>query len=120
MTDIEEKLDALSRWGADPNAAIRRMMGDEDLFLKLLHDFLGSRDWDRLAEFTQEGSFDEAFVIAHRMKGSSADLSLGPMFDSLCIVTDDLRGEVRDSLYDDLRVLYLQRDSLKRTVMADK
>ncbi len=120
MTDIEEKLDALSRWGADPNSAIKRMMGDEELFLKLLYNFLSSRDWDRLAELEEQGNFDEAFVISHRMKGSAADLSLGPLFSSLCIVTDDLRENVKESLHDDIRVLYLQRNSLRKAVLSDK
>ncbi len=114
MTDIEAKLYALSEWGADPNSAIRRMMGDEELFLELLHDFMISSDWDKLIELTDQGCFEEAFVISHRMKGSSADLSLGPLFKCLCIVTDDLRGNVVDSLYDDLRILYLHYNSLKK------
>ena len=118
MTDIEDRLDALIQWGADPNAAIRRMIGDEDLFLKLLYGFINSRDWDILVELVEQGRFDEAFVISHRMKGSAADLSLGPLLNSLCIVTDDLRGEIRDSIYDDLRILYLQRDSLRRVVLT--
>ncbi len=118
MTDIEDRLDALIQWGADPNAAIRRMIGDEDLFLKLLYGFMNSRDWDILVELVEQGRFDEAFVISHRMKGSAADLSLGPLLNSLCIVTDDLRGEIRDSIYDDLRILYLQRDSLRRVVLT--
>ena len=119
MKDIEERLHDLSGWGADPNSAIKRMMGDEDLFLKLLSDFLSSRDWDKLIELINQGSFEEAFIISHRMKGSSADLSLGPIFKSLCNVTDDLRGEVRESLGDDLRVLYLQRDSLTNIFHGD-
>ena len=118
MTDIEDRLDALIQWGADPNAAIRRMIGDEDLFLKLLYGFMNSRDWDILVELVEQGRFDGAFVISHRMKGSAADLSLGPLLNSLCIVTDDLRGEIRDSIYDDLRILYLQRDSLRRVVLT--
>ncbi|MBQ7614243.1 MAG: hypothetical protein IJU77_04305 [Butyrivibrio sp.] len=118
MTDIEDRLDALIQWGADPNAAIRRMIGDEDLFLKLLYGFMNSRDWDILVELVEQGRFDEAFVISHRMKGSAADLSLGPLLNSLCIVTDDLRGKIRDSIYDDLRILYLQRDSLRRVVLT--
>ena len=118
MTDIEDRLDALIQWGADPNAAIRRMIGDEDLFLKLLYGFMNSRDWDILVELVEQGRFDEAFVISHKMKGSAADLSLGPLLNSLCIVTDDLRGEIRDSIYDDLRILYLQRDSLRRVVLT--
>ena len=118
MTDIEDRLEALIRWGADPNAAIRRMIGDEDLFLKLLYDFMNSGDWDILAELVEQGRFDEAFVVSHRMKGSAADLSLGPLLNSFCIVTDDLRGEIRDSIYDDLRILYLQRASLRRAVLT--
>ena len=118
MTDIEDRLDALIQWGADPNAAIRRMIGDEDLFLKLLYGFMNSRDWDILVELVEQGRFDEAFVISHKMKGSAADLSLGPLLNSLCIVTVDLRGKIRDSIYDDLRILYLQRDSLRRVVLT--
>ena len=112
MNDIEAKISALLRWGADPNKAIRRILGDEDLYFNLLHGFAGSSDWDVLTDLIGQRAFKDAFVIVHRMKGSAADLELTPLFDSLCFVTEDLRNEVRPSIYDDLKGLLLIRNSL--------
>lgn len=113
MEDIEAKVAALGEWGADPNAAIRRMLGDEELFFGLLNSFIDGSDWKLLGDLLENKSLEDAFVIAHRMKGSAADLSLGPLFESLCIVTDDLRGEVSSSLSEDVKSLMMIRASLK-------
>lgn len=112
MQDIETIIDGLIRWGADPNAAIKRMLGDEELFFKLMNDFIKSPDWDMLLELINNESFKDAFVIAHRMKGSSADLSLTPLYESLCYVTDDLRGEVEEILYSDVESLIAVKENL--------
>ena len=37
-------------------------------------------------------------MVSHRIKGSCADLSLTPLFEALCDLTDDLRYDVRPTL----------------------
>lgn len=116
MLDIEAQILALQRWGADPNAAIKRMLGDEELFFSLLHGFAESDDWDTLQELIKQGRCREAFVISHRMKGSAADLELKPLFDCLCIVTDDLREDARENIQVNIKELIEIRDSLKKVL----
>ncbi|MCR5451539.1 MAG: hypothetical protein K6F00_02795, partial [Lachnospiraceae bacterium] len=73
MTD-HRLLGNLYAWGADPDKAIMRLSGDEDFYLGLLHKFASVLDYDKVEETLKDGNFDEAFMLVHRMKGSSADL----------------------------------------------
>lgn len=118
MNAIEAKIQRLIKWGADPNAAIKRMLGDEELFFTLLDLFTKSPDWEMLNSLLDRGRFKEAFVIAHRMKGSAVDLSLNPLYESLCIITDDLRGEVSENLSDNVKTLMMIKQSLLNALIS--
>ena len=113
MEDFELWVDSLIDWGADPNAAIKRLLGDEELFVSLFKALMESSDWDRLRALIDSGEYKESFVLAHRLKGSAADLSLGPLYDRLSDVTDDLRGdEISPGLARDARLLFEAKASL--------
>ncbi|WP_029320358.1 Hpt domain-containing protein [Butyrivibrio sp. AE3004] len=94
----DNKIEALNNWGADASSAVKRMLGDTDFYLNLIDMFLTNNDWEELSRLISEKKYKEAFVVSHRMKGSCADLSLTPLYNALCEVTDDLRNDVRPSL----------------------
>ncbi|MCR5451766.1 MAG: Hpt domain-containing protein, partial [Lachnospiraceae bacterium] len=62
-----------------------------DFYLGLLHKFASVLDYDKVEETLKDGNFDEAFMLVHRMKGSSADLCLTPLSEVLLDLTDELR-----------------------------
>ena len=112
-----DKLEALHLWGADTASALGRMLNDDVFYLNLLKVFLTSSDWNELLRLISAKMYVEAFIISHRMKGSSADLSLTPLFNALCELTDDLRNEVRPTLDEDLKIVLTLRDSLNEIIL---
>ena len=89
----EEILKALSSWGANPEEAIRRLSGDEEFYLCLLRKFCGSKDWEELTDWIRSGNWEKAYIVAHRMKGSAADLALDPITRMM----SDLNSALRDN-----------------------
>ncbi len=120
MTCTDQLYEDLTMWGAKPSEAIRRMLGDEEIFLRLLFDFADSKDWYDLNNLLSLGEYKDAFVISHRMKGSCADLALIPLYDCLSAVTDDLRGGVHVTLDKDYEELMCTRESLIELLEANK
>ncbi len=107
-----KKITSLRAWGADTDAAINRMLGDEVFYLNLVDVFIQSADWSDLDHLISEKRYKEAFIISHRMKGSCADLSLTPMFEALCELTDDLRNDIRPTLEENFKKVYELKESL--------
>ena len=107
-----KRIQSLIIWGADAHAAIGRMLNDEVFYLNLVEMFITSSDWFELEKLLSENKYKEAFIVSHRMKGSCADLSLTPLYEALCELTDDLRGEVRPTLSDNIKKVYKLKDTL--------
>lgn len=109
----DRRIIALSEWGADTEAAIKRMLGDEEFYLRLVDSFLSNNDWRDMCCAIENNKYQEAFVLAHRIKGSCADLSLTPLFLVMCELTDDLRNEeIRKTLDVNYKAAKDVRDSL--------
>ena len=85
--------EALREFGADPEAAMRRLLGDEKLFLALLREFANDSDIGKLDRCLREGDRYGAFHAAHNLKGGAAVLSLLPLEEALACLTDDLRED---------------------------
>ena len=108
--ETERLLKELADWGAEPEAAIRRLLGDEEFYLRLLRKFYEEADWEILPELVSEERQHDAFAVAHRMKGSAADLCLTPLYDTLSAVADGLREELKPTLNQDMERLLTARE----------
>ena len=112
-----KRIEALNLWGADPESAIKRMLGDEVFYLSLVDAFVSNNDWNDMCKLIEKKQYRDAFVISHRMKGSCVDLSLTPLFKAMCELTDDLRyEEIRPTLESDLEAAQKLRDSLVKAL----
>ena len=112
-------LDRIAEWGGDPGAAMDRMLGDRAMYRRLLHMLLTELKEEELTMLVAEKRFHDAFVIAHRMKGSSADLGLTPLFEALSAVTEDLRDaeNIRETLSYDLEQVEVKKTELERILL---
>lgn len=109
MDGLTEKL--LS-YGADPETALKRLLGDTAFYERLLHQFVNDPDWERLRGFFAGGLSEEAYVVVHRMKGSAADLSLTSLYETLSELNTLLReGEEVDWTL--TKRLFSEREELK-------
>lgn len=83
----------LEEWGAEPQEAVRQMMGDESFYFCMLEKFKEKKAWEQLGECVQKGQYQEAFQIAHDLKGNAAVLGLLPLKKCISEVVEDLRSE---------------------------
>ena len=86
-------LDDLIAFGADVDTGLSRCMGNEGLYLRLAGTMQASDEFDRLKDAIEQNKLEEAFEIAQAFKGSLGNLSLTPLYDPICEITELLRSK---------------------------
>lgn len=87
----------LQREGCDVKGAIRRMLGDEALYLHLLEAFYQERTWEELQKALDRKDYEAAFQTAHLIKGSTATLGLISIYEVVSRIVEKLRAEHPES-----------------------
>ena len=88
MLNIEE----LKKYGADTEEALKRCMGNEAFYFKLLKMALVDQNFARLDAALENNDVKEGFEAAHALKGSTGNVSITPMFKPICALSDTLKG----------------------------
>ncbi|MBO4301590.1 MAG: Hpt domain-containing protein [Desulfovibrio sp.] len=86
--------ESLSEFGANCDEGLARCMNNENLYFKLIQMALGDGKLAALHKALDAGNLDEAFELAHALKGVYANLALVPIHRPLSELTEKLR--VRD------------------------
>ena len=90
---MEEKLQAV---GVDYDEVIKRFMGKEDFYLRMLRKFLDDKNYSGLKQAVEEKNWKEAFTYAHTVKGLCGNLGLGSILEYAGPLTEELRSEPYD------------------------
>ena len=85
-------IDALNEYGADTETGLKRCMGNEALYLRLVSSVPGEPGFEKLKEAVEKKDLDSAFEEAHALKGVLGNLSLTPAFDAVSEMTELLRS----------------------------
>ena len=85
-------IEKLNDFGADTNDALERCMNNEQFYLMLVEKELNDDSLERLDSAINDGNLDEAFEIAHSLKGVLSNLSLTPLYDTIVEITELLRS----------------------------
>ena len=85
-------VEKLKAFGANTDEALARCMNNEQFYLMLVNKVLGTDSIERLDAAVRAGKPDEAFEIAHTLKGSLGNLSLTPLFSVIAEMTELLRA----------------------------
>jgi len=88
---MDKILTLLEQNGSNPRVGIEGMVGDEEMYIRLLKEFLRSGEITPLQESIEAGDYIGAFRICHKMKGSSVTLALTPLSTALSQLTELLR-----------------------------
>lgn len=67
--------------GVDVNSAIERFVGNEQLFAKMLKQFLDEPSYGKLCAAIADNDEKEALAASHTLKGLCGNLSLTRMFE---------------------------------------
>lgn len=79
---MAELLDRLSAIGAiDAEDGLKRMMGNENLYVKCLKMFLPQATASRLPELIDSGNTEDAIKDVHNLKGVTGNLSLKSLYE---------------------------------------
>lgn len=77
-----------------PDAA-ERFIKNDSMFKKFLFRFPAENDFEELFRLLGEEKWEEAFPVAHTMKGVASNLALQSVYGAICPVSDMLKKGVK-------------------------
>lgn len=80
-------------YGADYDKTMRRFMGNEALYHRLLPKLFQDNTLQKLGEALATNNWKCAFEAAHTLKGVVANLGLTPLYDAVCVIVEPLRKQ---------------------------
>ena len=86
-------IDKLRNWGANVDEGLSRCMGMEEFYLKLVGMAINDDQLSALEKALADKDLEAAFEVCHALKGMYGNLSLSPVYDPLCEMTELLRAK---------------------------
>lgn len=90
---MKEELQAV---GVKYDEVIKRFMGKEDFYLRMLKKFLDDKNYGELRNAVDEKRWKDAFTYAHTVKGLCGNLGLDGILEYAVPLTDEVRSEPYD------------------------
>lgn len=94
----------ISEMGIDIAAGIKRFSGNQEMYIKFLLRFLEDTTFCELEHAIINENYELAFAAAHTLKGTSGNLSIEPLYLSVCELTEMLR----ENKYDNIQSIFLK------------
>ncbi|MBO6196243.1 MAG: Hpt domain-containing protein [Butyrivibrio sp.] len=98
-------IDSLREFGANVDEGLERCMGMEDFYIEMIELGMSDERFELLGRNLEAKDLEEAFETVHALKGVIGNLALGPLYDTICELTEHLRGQYEidyKPLYDKL------------------
>lgn len=83
-----EKLMAV---GIDYDEAIKRFAGATELFEKFLKEMAIMKVIEPLKKALADGNVEEAFAVAHTLKGNFGNMSAKPLYEKITPIAEELK-----------------------------
>ena len=84
-------LDNLREYGANVDEGISRCLDDEAFYIELVKSVIPDDRIDELEKYIAAKDFDKAFEVAHALKGMYGNISIMPVYEPICEITELLR-----------------------------
>ena len=85
-------VEKLKVFGANTDEGIERCVNNEQFYLSLVEKVINDDSVERLESAINAGELEDAFKIAHTLKGSIGNLALTPLYDEVVGITELLRA----------------------------
>jgi DNA polymerase III alpha subunit len=85
-------LEALNEFGANTAEGLARCMNNESFYLKMVEMALANKNFEALKDAADRGDARGAFEAVHALKGAVGNVSLTPLYEPACALTEVLRG----------------------------
>lgn len=83
---------SLNEFGANTAEGLTRCMNNEEFYLRMVGMVLADKNFDALKAAVDAGDARSAFEAAHALKGAIGNVSLTPLYEPVCELTESLRG----------------------------
>lgn len=97
--------------GIDYDQGVNRFAGKQDIYEKFLKKLFEKQLMEDLKIKLKEKNYEEAFRIAHDLKGTSGNLSVTLFYKKICEIVENLREERNEesllNLFNQAEMLYL-------------
>ena len=107
-------IEALKNAGVNVEEGLTRCLGKEDFYLKMVNMGLTNQNFQLLGPAIEAKDFDRAFELCHSLKGVIGNLSLTPLYDLICTLTEMLRSKTDTDCTD----LYSQIMTMQKKLLA--
>ena len=107
-------VEKLKEYGADTDDGLSRCMSNEALYLRLVSTVPDQADFDKMKDFIAGGDLKSAFESAHALKGVLGNLSLTPLYEKVCEITELLRARTETDYSPLLEEIDSLREGLKK------
>lgn len=105
-------IDDLKNYGADTDAALSRLMGNEGFYLALIPKVFEDSNFEALSSGIEEGDLEKAFEAAHSLKGVLGNLELTPILKPVIEITEHLRHREQIDYKPYLEEIFAQKEAL--------
>ena len=105
-------LDKLNQFGANTKEGLDRCMNNEAFYLRLVDKAINDDSFIKLKDELENKNYDEAFKIAHSLKGVLGNLSLTPLYDLAVEITENLRKVAEIDYFELINKLLNKREEL--------
>lgn len=112
--DIWEKLE---QYGVDVEGALTRVLGDKELYLECIQDFLEENSFNRLKEYMKAEHYQEAIAPAHALKGVTANLGLVPLNEKVVVLLETLRSGKTDHAQEQYEAFCKEMESFRKLLL---
>ncbi len=106
-------IESLKEFGADTEEGLQRCMGNEGLYLRLVGIILKDPGFENLKNAVEARDLTAGFEAAHALKGALGNLSLTPVYDPVCEITELLRAKTDTDYMPLLTAILAGRDRLR-------
>ena len=91
-------LDALRAYGANVDEGLARCINNESFYLRMAGMALADGHFDALKAALEAGDAPAAFSAAHALKGALGNVSLTPIYEPVCVLSDTLKGHTDEPI----------------------
>jgi len=93
-------IDNLRDYGADVDEGVKRCLDDEEFYIDLVKSVIPDERLTELEQLIAARDFEKSFEVAHALKGMYGNISITPIYEPICEITELLR-EKKDVDYSD-------------------
>ncbi len=111
------KLEELRAFGANVEEGLGRCVNNEDFYLKMVTKSVADESVEDLEKAINDKDLDQAFEIAHALKGVFANLALTPLTDPVSEMVELLRNRTDTDYSAYIGKIRDKRDELKKIVL---